>query len=122
MDGKKKKRGGILLAKPNYKKAYVTLRSPLSINPDLFPIRAVEEDKKSMNKESGSSIVEDPGAVKQSHWLEEQREVGRVSNSWTQRRRLVGGPRTSQRGAGKRVDPAPAPAKFPWSSMKGFGK
>uniref|UniRef100_A0A7N0SVK1 Large ribosomal subunit protein uL23m n=1 Tax=Kalanchoe fedtschenkoi TaxID=63787 RepID=A0A7N0SVK1_KALFE len=29
MEGKKKKRGGALFAQPDYKKAYVTLRSPL---------------------------------------------------------------------------------------------
>ncbi|PNX75140.1 50S ribosomal protein l23-like [Trifolium pratense] len=39
MDGKKKKRGGILIAKPDYKKAYVTLKNPLSIDPNLYPIR-----------------------------------------------------------------------------------
>lgn len=121
MEGKKKKRGGLLLAKPDYKKAFVTLTSPLSINPELFPIRAVEDDKKSMNKESESSILEDPDAVKKSHWLEDKRDGGRVSNSWTQRRRFVGGQR-GQRSAGKRAEPAPAPAKFPWSSMRGYGK
>lgn len=35
---KKKKRGGYLAAKPDYKKAYITLKSPLSVSPDLFPI------------------------------------------------------------------------------------
>ncbi|KAI3909497.1 hypothetical protein MKW92_015604 [Papaver armeniacum] len=47
MEGKKKKkRGGILIAKPDYKKAYVTLKHPLSLSQDLFPIRMIQEDKK----------------------------------------------------------------------------
>ncbi|KAH7851552.1 hypothetical protein Vadar_013282 [Vaccinium darrowii] len=51
-DGKKKKAGGILLKKPDYKKAYVTLKSPLSISTDLYPIKIIEEDKMSLIKES----------------------------------------------------------------------
>lgn len=59
MDGKKKKRGGLLIAKPDYKKAYVTLRNPLSISPDLYPIRAIQEERKNtMSKLSKSTIVE----------------------------------------------------------------
>ncbi|OMP04105.1 Nucleotide-binding, alpha-beta plait [Corchorus olitorius] len=45
MEGKKKKRGGILIAKPDYKKAYVTLRTPLSISENLFPIKDGGADK-----------------------------------------------------------------------------
>lgn len=72
-DGKKKKRGGILIANPDYKKAYVTLKSPLSISTDLYPIKIIEEDKRSLIKESKtksnkSSIVEE-GEVR-SHWLD----------------------------------------------------
>lgn len=37
MEGKKKNRGGRLIARPNYKKAYVTLKRPLSKSQDLFP-------------------------------------------------------------------------------------
>ncbi|KAL2498814.1 Ribosomal protein L23/L15e family protein [Abeliophyllum distichum] len=77
MEGKKKKRGGLLIAKPDYKKAYVTLKNPLSINPDLYPIRIIEEDKKSLDKQSKSSIVEDPEAIKKSHWLDEKKD-GRI--------------------------------------------
>ncbi|KAF8404593.1 hypothetical protein HHK36_009480 [Tetracentron sinense] len=44
MEGKKKKRGGILFAKLYYKKAYVTLKNPLSISPDLYPIHIIEEE------------------------------------------------------------------------------
>lgn len=71
-DGKKKK-GRILIANPDYKKAYVTLKSPLSISTDLYPIKIIEEDKRSLIKESKtksnkSSIVEE-GEVR-SHWLD----------------------------------------------------
>ncbi|CAL9100517.1 unnamed protein product [Musa textilis] len=37
MEGKKTKRGPFLAAKPDYKKAYVTLRSPLSLSPTSSP-------------------------------------------------------------------------------------
>ncbi|KAI6680745.1 hypothetical protein NL676_034626 [Syzygium grande] len=68
MEGKKKKRGGLLVAKPDYKKAYVTLRTPLSVSRDLFPIRAMEEDRRSANKKGGSSMVEE--GERKRHWLE----------------------------------------------------
>lgn len=72
MDGKKKKkRGGLLIAKADYKKAYVTLKHPLSISRDLFPV----EDRKS--KVKGSTFVEEEDD-KKSHWLDqkEKREIG----------------------------------------------
>ncbi|KAL5075791.1 hypothetical protein RYX36_014775 [Vicia faba] len=75
MDGKKKKRGGILIAKPDYKKAYVTLKNPLSVNPNLYPIRVIEEDKKSLNKQAMASVVEE--APSKSHWLDENKEAQR---------------------------------------------
>ncbi|PIN26767.1 putative mitochondrial ribosomal protein L23 [Handroanthus impetiginosus] len=115
MEGKKKKRGGLLIAKPDYKKAYVTLRRPLSINPDLFPIKVIEEEKKSINKQSKSSIVEDPEAVKKSHWLDDKRDGGRFT---THERRSFGG---RSRGANENVGASPG-AKFPWSSMTSFGR
>ncbi|CAI9758232.1 unnamed protein product [Fraxinus pennsylvanica] len=116
MDGKKKKRGGLLIAKPDYKKAYVTLKNPLSINPDLYPIRIIEEDKKSLNKQSKSSIVEDPEAMKKSHWLDEKKD-GRTF------KRPEG--RTFGRRGGRDGDGAEGTssgAKFPWSSMRSFGR
>jgi len=72
MDGKKKKRGGIVIAKPDYKKAFVTLKTLLLINPNLFPIREIEEDRKSLNKQAmAASIVEEaPG---KSHWLDKNK-------------------------------------------------
>lgn len=98
MEGKKKKRGGILLAKPDYKKAYVTLKSPLSISPDLFPIKVIEEDKKELNKQSKTSFVEE-AEKKKSHWLEGERfEPER---------------RPSPRRGG-----SDETAKFPWTSMR----
>ncbi|KAL4343281.1 uncharacterized protein DS421_11g324200 [Arachis hypogaea] len=59
MEGKKKKRGGILFAKPDYKKAYVTLKTPLSINMNLFPLKMVEDARKQINKKNVSSVIED---------------------------------------------------------------
>ncbi|KAI6703279.1 hypothetical protein NL676_012415 [Syzygium grande] len=64
MEGKKKKRGGLLVAKPDYKKAYVTLRTPLSVSRDLFSIRAMEEDRRGANKKGGSSMVEEGESAK----------------------------------------------------------
>ncbi|XP_010266674.1 PREDICTED: uncharacterized protein LOC104604135 [Nelumbo nucifera] len=106
MEGKKKKRGGILIAKPDYKKAYVTLKNPLSISPDLYPIRIIEEEKKSINKQSKSSIVED-GEVK-SHWLD-----GKADGRFKPEKQ------SGERGGrGGRGDSDAGTAKFPWSSMR----
>lgn len=121
MEGKKKKRGGLLIAKPDYKKAYVTLRSPLSINPGLFPIPAIEDDRKRASKQSESGIVEDPDAVKKSHWLDDTRG-GKVSNSRTERRRFSGRSRSNGGGRARAPAESTTPAKFPWSSMRGLGK
>ncbi|XP_038905477.1 uncharacterized protein LOC120091488 [Benincasa hispida] len=107
MEGKKKKRGGLLIAKPDYKKAYVTLRNPLSISPDVYPIRIIEEDKKNMNKQSKSSIVEEGEAKR--HWLHEKEPVGlKTYKGFADRgRRLIGGAETVELST-----------KFPWSSMR----
>ncbi|GER26885.1 50S ribosomal protein L23 [Striga asiatica] len=115
MEGKKKKRGGLLIARPDYKKAYVTLRNPLSLNPDLFPIRVIEEEKKNMSKQSKSSILEDPETVKSSHWLDEKKDGERFGPG--ERRRF--GERT--RGRGEKVESKPV-TKFPWSSMTSIGR
>ena len=45
MRGKKKMRGGRLIARPDYKKAYVTLKNPSSFSPDMNPIHLVKEEK-----------------------------------------------------------------------------
>ncbi|KAL2521548.1 Ribosomal protein L23/L15e family protein [Forsythia ovata] len=144
MEGKKKKRGGLLIAKPDYKKAYVTLKNPLSMNPDLYPIRIIEEDKKSLDKQSKSSIVEDPEAIKKSHWLDEKKD-GRIPKRpegrtfghrgggggdgavCTSRRGGGGGDGavgTNRRGSsgGYGAVGTSSGAKFPWSSMRSFGR
>lgn len=115
MLGKKKKRGGLLTAKPDYKKAYVTLKNPLSISPDLFPIKAIEEERRNMSKQLKSSIVEDPEAEKKSHWLHERND-NRMSNKG----RNPGNRRKAGRDTPAAV--AGSDAKFPWSSMKPFGR
>lgn len=51
MQGKKKHRGRVLVAKPNYKKAYVTLKDSPTIPPVLFPVRSMEDESKSMKKQ-----------------------------------------------------------------------
>lgn len=97
MEGKKKKRGGLLIARPDYKKAYVTLKNPLSISEDLYPIRMIEEDKKRMSKQTKSSVVEEGGESKR-HWLDGER-VG-----------FDKGPTRSRDHDGA--------VQFPWSSMR----
>lgn len=115
MEGKKKKYGGVLIARPDYKKAYVTLRRPLSINPEFFPIQAIEEEKKRTSKQSKSSIVEDPTAVKKSHWLDSERDDRKHKRP---EGRTFG---RRSRGGDQKVA-AGGQAKFPWSSMTSFGR
>ncbi|KAI9081942.1 hypothetical protein K1719_036204 [Acacia pycnantha] len=57
MEGKKKKHGGLLIAKSDYKKAYVTLKNLLSISPDLYLLHIIEEEKKRVIKQSKSSVI-----------------------------------------------------------------
>lgn len=71
-DGKKVKRGYILATNPDYKKAYITLRSPLSISPDLFPIQAVRERMEKKMAKAKSEVVE--SEEKRKHWLDERKE------------------------------------------------
>lgn len=110
MEGKKKKRGGLLIAKPDYKKAYVTLRNPLSISPELYPIRLIEEDKKQMNKQSKSSVVEEGEAKR--HWLD-----GKEGERFKLEKGLNGRGGT-RHGVAIRGDRSDGAAKFPWSSMR----
>ncbi|KAJ7956823.1 50S ribosomal protein L23 [Quillaja saponaria] len=110
MEGKKKKRGGLLIAKPDYKKAYITLRKPLSITHDLYPIQIIEGDKKRMNNESKSSVVEEGEAKR--HWLDgKEGEQFKSKKASSDRGR-------SRLGSGARAGPGDGVAKFPWSSMK----
>lgn len=116
MDGKKKKRGGLLIAKPDYKKAYVTLKNPLSIDPDLYPIRIIEKEKENMNKQAKSSVVEEFESKR--HWLDEKKEKGeKFRHDKGQRFIPDKGERRRDRVAGGGVV-ASAAAKFPWSSLR----
>lgn len=121
MDGKKKKRGGLLIAKPDYKKAYVTLKNPLSISPDLFPIRVIQEEKKNMSKKSTSSIVEDD-EPKKMHWLDEKKDGRNRAEMRFGHGRDRSGERSGvgRDGGGERCDVGAAAAKFPWSSMRSY--
>ncbi|KAG4121662.1 hypothetical protein ERO13_D11G221600v2 [Gossypium hirsutum] len=110
MDGKKKKRGGFLIARPDYKKAYVTLRTPLSISENLFPIQVIKEEKDSINKTSKSKSIVEEGEKKK-HWLD-----GKVKDDGADRGKGKGkGSYASARGGDRRGG---GEAKFPWSSMR----
>ena len=100
MEGKKK-RGGLLIAKPDYKKAYVTLKTPLSISPDLFPIQMIEQEKKRVNKKSTACVIEE-GEGKR-HWLDH-----RKCDSFKVEKGLKDGRQNSCEGG----------VKFPWSGMR----
>lgn len=108
MDGKKKKRGGFLIARPDYKKAYVTLRTPLSISENLFPIQVIKEEKDSINKTSKSKSIVEEGEKKK-HWLD-----GKVKDDGADRGKGKGS-YASSRGGDRRGG---GEAKFPWSSMR----
>ncbi|GMJ03993.1 hypothetical protein like AT4G39880 [Hibiscus trionum] len=97
MEGKKKKRGGFLIARPDYKKAYVTLTTPLSVSDNLFPIQVIKEEKDGINKTSKSKSVVEEGEKKK-HWLH-----GKVKDDGAAKRKGKG---------------SYASAKFPWSSMR----
>ncbi|OMO56078.1 Nucleotide-binding, alpha-beta plait [Corchorus capsularis] len=121
MEGKKKKRGGLLIAKPDYKKAYVTLRTPLSISENLFPIKVIQEEKESINKNSKNKTVVEEGEKKK-HWLDEKMkdggaDKGKGKGSYASGRGGNGSGKGSYapvrggNGSGGEV-------KFPWSSMR----
>lgn len=129
MEGKKRKRGGILIAKPDYKKAYVTLRAPLSLSPDLFPIRVVEEERVRTNKQAQrQSVVGDDergGDGRGRHWLDDDCSGGRdrADQRFLHGRRAPGEKKERKqagRGGGRKVGLAVATeggSRFPWSSM-----
>lgn len=119
MEGKKKKRGGFYIAKPDYKKAYVTLRNPLSISPELYPIQMIEEEKKIIAKQAKTSGVVEDAEPKTPHWLDEKK----VEAPKFRREKYGTAPRISQRGSGSDGGSSGGPAaKFPWSSMKSFSR
>lgn len=71
MQGKKKRRGGIVFAKPDYKKAYVTLKHPVTLPPNLFPINLFNEEKEAKQQEEAGTM-DKQGKV--THWLEDSKE------------------------------------------------
>ncbi|CAN6300699.1 unnamed protein product [Urochloa humidicola] len=126
MEGKKLRRGPFLAAKPDYKKAYVTLRAPLTVSPDLFPIGVIlgERERKASAAAARRKAVEGAQAEGQregkgKHWMEDDREgfsragCGKV---------VYGNPgRLGQRrkGRAKAKDGAGEEGgKFPWSGMR----
>ncbi|XP_078441391.1 ribosomal protein L23/L15e family protein [Wolffia australiana] len=124
MEGKKRKRGGILIAKPDYKKAFVTLCSPLSLSPDLFPIRHVQEERiRTKQQAQRQSIVGDDGSdgdggIK--HWLDGEARVPQNKPGG----RRAPGEKKVRRPAGKvgLAIAAEEGARFPWSSMRSWKK
>lgn len=106
MEGKKLRRGPFLSAKPDYKKAYVTLRAPLAVSRDLFPIGAIlaERERKASAAAARRKAVEGAeveGESKGKHWMEDEREG------------------FSRAGCGKVKEQAgDEAAKFPWSGMR----
>ncbi|RWR76373.1 putative polyprotein [Cinnamomum micranthum f. kanehirae] len=94
--------------------AYVTLKTPLSLSPNLYPIRLIEEEKKNTApKKSQSGVVEDSSAP--SHWLHGEGNgddgdgIGRGRRFKKTEKRLV-----------KQVDGSAEKSKFPWSSMRSW--
>ncbi|XP_050204450.1 uncharacterized protein LOC126654577 [Mercurialis annua] len=112
MEGKKKKRGGLLIAKPDYKKAYVTLKNPLSISPDLYPLRVIEDEKERMNKARESSIVDDGEGRR--HWLDDRQRYKEETFGKQKRNSRDGRRGFNGNGGGD----GNADVKFPWTSMR----
>ncbi|GLT33750.1 hypothetical protein SLA2020_083140 [Shorea laevis] len=99
MQGKKKKAGGMLFARPDYKKVYVPLRTPLSISKNLFPIKVIQEERQSETK--NKNVVDEE--ERKRHWFDERKGSGNKDRV----KRMRAGPGC---GGGE--------VKFPWSSMK----
>ncbi|KAK1257486.1 hypothetical protein QJS04_geneDACA023104 [Acorus gramineus] len=126
MEGKKKQRGGILLAKPDYKKAYVTLRSPLSVSPDLFPVKLVEEERRRIEERQvkRTTLVGEDGdkVAAPRQWLDGAFRRGyvgvRAEERGRWRKSFVGGG-ARRGGAGGGGGGEEGKARFPWSSMRG---
>ncbi|XVE86778.1 hypothetical protein DITRI_Ditri18aG0061100 [Diplodiscus trichospermus] len=111
MEGKKKKRGGLLIARPDYKKAYVSLRTPLSISENLFPIRMIQEEKESINKNCKNKSVVEEGEKKK-HWLDGKMKDGGAEEG-KEKGSYALGHGSGGHGGGE--------VKFPWSSMRRAG-
>ncbi|KAE8781663.1 50S ribosomal protein L23 [Hordeum vulgare] len=127
MDGKKIRRGSFLAAKPDYKKAYVTLQAPLSVSPDIFPIGAILGQRERMASAAAArrkvvegAEVEGEREGKGKHWMEDEREgfsragCGKV---------VYGNPgRLGNKRRGRRARPNEQAdekgANFPWNGMR----
>lgn len=136
MEGKKIKRGSFLAAKPDYKKAYVTLRSPLSLSSDLFPVKLILEEKERVAAAAKaaaarSSVVEgEEGRGESKHWLDERRRKDDKDASLkgyygkradVSRSRSLGGYH-HRKGGRERLKKEKEERKFPWSGMNLSGK
>ncbi|CAL9179927.1 unnamed protein product [Musa hybrid cultivar] len=120
MEGKKTKRGPFLAAKPDYKKAYVTLRSPLSLSPDLFPVKLIIEEKERIAAAASRrpAVVEgEDGRGERKHWLDDRRRE--ETSGYRGKRAAAGGGGVRRRGGGGgRGKKGQEESKFPWSSMR----
>ncbi|CAL9770949.1 unnamed protein product [Musa acuminata subsp. burmannicoides] len=123
MEGKKTKRGPFLAAKPDYKKAYVTLRSPLSLSPDLFPVKLIFEEKQRIAGAASRrpAVVEgEDGRGERKHWLDDRRRE--EPSGYRGKRAAAGGGGVRRRsgggGGGGRGKKGQEESKFPWSSMR----
>lgn len=121
MDGKKKKRGGMLIAKPDYKKAYVTLKNPLSISSDVYPIKIIEEDKRNMAKPSKKSSIVEDAEPKTPHWLGDKKTEPKKDYYRFRPERFSSSQGVSG-GGGSGDGATGSVAKFPWSGMKSFAR
>uniref|UniRef100_A0A6V7QR00 Uncharacterized protein n=1 Tax=Ananas comosus var. bracteatus TaxID=296719 RepID=A0A6V7QR00_ANACO len=95
-------------------------RHPLSISPDVFPIRIVQEERERIAARARSSrpaVVageggEGDGEGEKRHWLDERRE------EYLDGGRGKGGRRKGKRAEGKNTKKKVEEGKFPWSSMR----
>ncbi|CAA2998784.1 mitochondrial ribosomal L23 [Olea europaea subsp. europaea] len=80
------------------------------------PQKPIVPGKRSLNKQSKSSIVEDPEAIKKSHWLDEKKDGRRFNRPEGRTFGCRGG------SDGDGAVATSSGAKFPWSSMRSFGR
>lgn len=126
MEGKKHRRGPFLAAKPDYKKAYVTLQAPLSVSPDIFPIGAIlgERERKASAAAARRKVVEGAEVEgeregKGKHWMEDEREgfsragCGKVVYGNPGR---LGNKRRGRARANEQADEKGG--NFPWNGMR----
>ncbi|XP_057841117.2 uncharacterized protein LOC131050841 [Cryptomeria japonica] len=83
MQGKHKRRGGFVYYKPDYKKAYVTLKNPISLPPNLYPINIFQEEKEAKKQKEEGTVDMD---TKRTHWLDDDKFRPEPENGKPQRR------------------------------------